>query len=313
MRYDRNGFPIPPQFEVELGNLVAADPKSLSTGKPSAQTARVGSRKRAFLLLIIAAGLLPAIVIPQALPIIRAAVVEWSLDRADLCEAQNDLAGAIMDINRALDWHGDEQNLLCRLAMLRLEDRDAASALLDANRAAVIAPMATAPLRVRALVHVVLDNANAALIDAGKVVELAARGDPDALTHRAYIRALVGRDLPAALDDINAAIVAGDADSAELLDTRGFILHLMGRHRDAIDELNRAIDAMQRFRRQLGLLADRLQPVELARRVRLLDHGLAVMFHHRALACTAIGLKEQAQQDFEVAKRRGFDPSRGIF
>jgi hypothetical protein len=40
---------------------------------------------------------------------------------------------------------------------------------------------------------------------------------------------------------------------------------------------------------------------------------MAVMLHHRALACRAIGLEEQAKQDFELADRKGFDPSRGIF
>jgi tetratricopeptide (TPR) repeat protein len=138
-------------------------------------------------------------------------------------------------------------------------------------------------------------------------------GDPEALNHRAYIRALVGRDLPEALVDIDAAIGGQREATPELLDTRGFILHLLGRTQEAIDQLNLAIDGMQQNRRQLALLAGRIDRSELSRRLRSLDHGLAVMLHHRALACEQAGLDEQSKQDFELAKKKGFDPARGIF
>lgn len=310
MRYDKDGFPIPPDFEFRSDG---SPEDGLSGPAAPARPARSGSRKRMLLVALAAAGLLPAVVGPELMPTIRRAVVEWSLERAAEREARSDVAGAVGDVSRALRWHGDDVELLCMRAMLRLENRDAAGALVDADRAAAMAPTAIQPRRVRALVQVVNGNADAALTDARMVVELASRGDPDALNHRAYVRALVGRELDDALIDIDAAIAsAGDA-SAELLDTRGYLLHLLGRQQEAIDQLNLAIDAMQQSRRQLALLAGRIDPVELARRQRAVDHALAVMFHHRGLACRAIGLEQQARQDLEVASRKGFDPSRGIF
>jgi tetratricopeptide (TPR) repeat protein len=301
MRYDKDGFPIPPDFDFRTDDSSEAGfPGAAASGgarQPSpARPSGGGSRKRMLLVAFVAAGLVPAIVGPELMPTIRRAVVEWSLERAAEREARSDVAGAVGDVSRALHWHGDDAELLCMRAMLRLENRDAAGALGDAERAAAMAPTAIQPLRVRALIHVVNANADAALADAGMVVELASRGDPDALNHRAYIRALVGRELPAALAD-----------------TRGYILHLLDRQQEAIDQLNLAIDSMQQSRRQLALLAGRIDPVELARRQRALDHGLAVMFHHRGLACRAIGLEQQARQDLEIAGRKGFDPSRGIF
>ena len=80
----------------------------------------------------------------------------------------------------------------------------------------------------RAIANVVLARPDDALADAMAAAELAGPGDPDALNHRAYVRALVGRDLPTALVDIEAAL-AGDAEPAfEMLDTRGFVQHLTG-------------------------------------------------------------------------------------
>jgi len=282
-------------------------------GDRSAMRPRAGAWKRWLLLAVILGGVVTAIVIPQSLAAVREAVVQWSLERAAECEARSDIVGAIADVSRALRWHGEEADLLCMRAMLSLEERDAPGSLEDAVRATAIAPTAVQPWRVRALVNVVLNDVDAALSAADMVVNLSAAGDPDALNHRAYIRGLVGRDLPAALADIDQALASGDESSAEMLDTRGFLLHLLGRHREAVDQLNLAITGMQQNRRKIGLLSGRVDPVQLACRLRGLDHGMAVMLHHRALACRAIGLEEQAKQDFELADRKGFDPSRGIF
>jgi tetratricopeptide (TPR) repeat protein len=166
---------------------------------------------------------------------------------------------------------------------------------------------------VRALANVVLERPDDALSDAEMVMSLSSRDDPEALNHRAYIRALVGRDLPAALEDIDRALAGGTESAPEMVDTRGYLLHLVGRHREAVDQLNEAINGLQQARRRLSLLSGRIDPVDLACRVRAMDHALAVMLHHRALACRAVGLEEQARQDFELAERKGFDPSRGIF
>jgi len=329
MRYDRHGFPIPAEFERPAVAQDAADfdrvgPRpamleqddgyGLGRAAPvPAGRQRPGAWKRWLLLAVILGGVVPAIVIPQVLPVVREVVVQWSLEQAAECEARGDIAGAVADVSRALRWLGDDADLLCMRSMLRLEERDASGCLEDAMRASGIAPTAVQPWRVRALVNVVLEDVESALAAADMVINLSAPGDPDALNHRAYIRGLVGRDLPAALADIDRAIGGSEEASPEMLDTRGFLLHLVGRHRDAVDQLNLAITGMQQNRRKLALLAGRVDPVQLACRVRVLEHGMAVMLHHRALACRAVGLEEQAKQDFDLADRKGFDPTRGIF
>jgi len=259
----------------------------------------------------------PVLLAPGIMPAVTEAVVSWSLERAIVREARGNVAAAIGDLGRAIRWCDDDADRRCRLlcwrAMLRIENLDARGAVADAEQAISIAPTSSQPRRVRALAHVILDESDAALDDAETAVALAGPADPEALNHRAYIRALVGRDLEAALTDIDAALPPDGNASPELLDTKGFVLHLLGRHHEAVDLLNVAIDGTQKTRRQLVELAGHADPDDLAYRLRSLDHGLAVMHQHRGLACRAMGLEGQAAQDLETAERKGYAPQRGIF
>jgi len=258
----------------------------------------------------------PAFVAPAVMPLVREAVITWSLERAVGREARGQVSAAVAELGRAVDWCPDNAMLRCRLlcwrAMLRIENRDPRGALADAAAGLAAAPTSTQPHRVQALAHVMLDQADDAIAAAEAAVQAAGAGNPEALNHRAYIRALVGRDLPAALADIDTALGGGDG-APELLDTRGFVLHLLGRHQEAIDQLNLAIDGAVQQQRRLASLVGRADTDEVASRLRSLDHGLAVMHQHRGLACRAAGLEGQARQDLDIAAKKGFDPSRGIF
>jgi len=306
MTYDKLGFPIPPGFEDAAAGV---------PGPPSRRATRPGRGKRLILLAALAA-VIPALAAPAALPVIRAAVVRWSVQRAIGCEARGQPAGAIGNLGRALAWSGDDavlaMELLCWRAALKLDTLDAAGAAADASRAADVAPLAARPRQVRALVNVVLAQPDAAVADAEAAVQLAGATDPEALNHRAYVRALVRRDLSGALADIEAALAGDPEPAAELLDTRGYVLHLVGRHQEAVDDLNRAIAMVEERRRAVAALARRGARAGVARELRALDRDLAVMHHHRGLACRAAGLEAQAEQDLEIAERKGFDPSRGV-
>ncbi len=319
MQYDRDGFPIPPEFKLPSPEQERDLPGGSQRPPAASRPRTAGTAKRWLLLLLLVGGVAPALLLPQLLPVLRSAIVEWSLQSAAEFEGRGRLDAAIGHVDRGLRWLGNDDGrmkarLLCWRAMLRLENRDTTGAIADASLAARLAPQAAEPRRVRALAHVVAKDPDAAVADAEAAVRLSAPGSPSALNHRAYIRALVGRDLPAALADIDAALEEAGGQDPEFLDTRGFILHLLGRHQEAIDLLNVAIDAMQQKRKQLvtaGVGQDDV--AALASALRTLDHGLAVMHHHRGLACDAAGLERQARQDFDIAKRKGFAPERGIF
>jgi tetratricopeptide (TPR) repeat protein len=320
MNYDRLGFPIPPEFDrpadeptVPVGRGAAA--------RPRGARGQAGPGKRIILVAVLLGLIVPALVAPAVMPAVRLGVMQWSLERAILREGRGSLGAAIDDMTRAIAWGGpvldaepaEKSRLLCWRAMLRIENRDPSAALADATLAATIAPTAVQPQRVMALAHVIRGDADAALAAAETAVELAGPENPEALNHRAYIRALIGRELEAALADIEAALEGSGEGSPEFLDTRGFVLHLLGRQQEALADLNAAIDATQEQRRRLLLLSGHITDGELAYRLRTADHGLAVMHHHRGLACQALGLRGQAEQDRAIAEKKGFDPGRGIF
>ncbi|MFZ4733734.1 MAG: hypothetical protein ACOYK7_14440 [Pirellulales bacterium] len=319
MRYDRDGFPIPPDFDplpyAEDGRSAAPPlPGGPAANWAPAPRRRAGGLKRSLIISLLLLGLPPAILGPEnVMKGIRMAVVRWSLDRAQEMEAEDDVGGALVEVNRAVEWLGeDDATLLCYRAWLRLYTGDAPGAIDDASRAAAIAPLALPPLRVRGLASVVSGDVEQALADATTVVDRSAPGDPDALNHRAYVRALVGRKLPEALADIDAALATVDEPaSAELLDTRGFILHLLGRDQEALEQMNEAIEGMLQQRRRVRFAGD--DGVIAKLRLRTIEQGLAVMFQHRGLICAKVGHEEQARQDLAKAQAMGYDPQRGVF
>ncbi len=329
MELDRDGFRIPPRFEPVPDDPGAFGPRSgravpvpaadsfeglrSGTRPPALPRGGAGRTKRGVVLGCLAALFLGTVGIPVLWPAVREAVVDWSLAGVDEAQARGDAAAALGHVDRALDWAGDDHRLLCLRGQLRMENGDAAGALVDVDRACALVPTAPQPLRLRALVNTILGRPDEALADAQAVVDLSTPGDPESLNLRAYTRALLRRDLPEALADIERSLARGGEESPEHLDTRGFILHLLGRNAEAIDDLNRAIDGMQESRKRLTPLAGRVDGAELARRLRSIDQSLAVMHHHRGEACAAAGFARQAEQDLDVAKRKGYDPSRGIF
>jgi hypothetical protein len=107
MQYDRLGFPIPREFEPPPNRGAASAPAS-SRGElwdpEESPRRRVGVGKRFFVWALLLFGVVPAILLPAALPLVREAMVQWSLERAMAHEARDDVAAAAVDVGRALVW-----------------------------------------------------------------------------------------------------------------------------------------------------------------------------------------------------------------
>lgn len=332
--YDSLGFPIPVDFDpVEAGRpgegfgpqnrwpgtngAAGSEPPSpeghRSRGRRPSPTKRPSAVKRLIVLSMLLVGVVPLAVGPALLPDLRVVVARWSLERARRFEVRDEPARAVAEVDRAIEWFGEDPEMLCLRAGLRLENRDPGGAKRDLGRAAELAPMAVEPLRIRAIVHASVGDADAAVADAEMACELAGGVDPQGINLRSYVRALVGRDLETALDEIGSVIETLGEPPPEYIDTRGYLLHLLGRHEEAVEDLETAIHQMRQIRRQVTLLTGRVDRLELARRLRSVDHALAVIIHHRGLALEALGRSKEAAEDFAVAARKGYDPGRGIF
>ena len=280
MQYDRLGFPIPKEFEASARH---AGPPSGDDRPPNRFDSEDGDRapprawRRYFLLGVLLLGVVPVLLMPNILPLIREWIIDGAVTQAMVAEGRGDVAAAARHVGRALSWvDGDaglQEHLLCWRSTLRLQDRDVRGAIADAGAAAMLAPRSARPLRTRAIAHVVAVDGHGRL-------------------------------------GIGQHRVGGE--SPEFLDTRGFLLHQLGRQHEAIDDLNRAIAGMQQSRRELVRRIGNADPAFVAWRLRPVEQALAVMHQHRALACRAAGLAAQAAQDFEVAQRKGFAPERGV-
>ena len=81
MQYDQLGFPIPAEFDP----LVDQDERDGFSRPPRSRAASAGSPqrgKRRFLGLLAGLVIVPLVVGPSLLPVVREGVIEWSLKRA---------------------------------------------------------------------------------------------------------------------------------------------------------------------------------------------------------------------------------------
>jgi len=163
----------------------------------------------------------------------------------------------------------------------------------------------------------------------------------------AYARALAGTDLELGLREVNQSLemivnqkldylknLGGDAppkiaeDSglrnyqeaeATILDTRGFLLHLLKQDEDALQDLDRAIqlyDECVAAKRKLLPTALEKVPAPLVageRTLREWQQTRAVLLHHRGLAHQALGHATEADRDLKSARDLGFAPANGVF
>ena len=194
-------------------------------------------------------------------------------------KGEDDLA--LKDFDQALRLEPHDVLALLARADLYLIKGDRARAEADYASATAIAPNPDVALYRRAAAH---DRAGLFQDETRDFDAIMARAPnraalPRLLNGRCWSRAEWGRELDAALTDCNAALVL-TPDSAQILDSRGFV----------------------RFR--LGLLQASLEDYEAA--LRLTPDRPASLFG-RGLAKLALGRKSEAASDFATARRLSRD------
>ncbi len=312
---DEHGFPIPITF----------DEPTVSSTSPTSRAPGGKARKKfagwKWLILFV----FPALLFGRQLVDLGwDFVANMQFQRAQESFAQGQLDDALMHANRAIQWEPEKMRhwRAYKLRATIYENQNRLSeSLEDCNTALQYAPKpdprlspnpkqkialeATEIYIVRAWTLQRLGKSQAALADCTTAIDAWPKhvfrdGSATLLNMRAYISALSGLELKQAADDIAEAIdIRGEIP--EFVDTRGCVLLKQGKYKEALADLEMAIQVVENQRR---LVPELMNDHDFER-------SLAVMYHHRSEVYEKLGDNAKAAQDSQRAVVGGYDPARG--
>lgn len=133
----------------------------------------------------------------------------------------------------------------------------------------------------------------------------------------AYARAVVGRDLEKAEANAEHAVRLSAGLDPAILDTRGYVYFLRGKHEAALEDLNQAVEASSRalesVQAQASQTTGTFQELEAKEQRQQLQKALAVMLYHRSLVHDALGNEDDAVADRAHVRELGFEPNERLF
>lgn len=295
---DKDGFPIPVTFSE-------VTPAKKIRGGRTAWIVRS-------LLLLAAMGLMVGAAIKAIGP---EHIARWYQKRAFDRYDNDDLRGAVADMDRALSWKPEDTEFYYQRALFREKSHDLEGSLDDYNRVIETKPNFAAAYAGRSTVYQRLERHREAIDDVTRAIELSAKTNHNLLNHRAYTRAIANTELDEALVDIQQAIDLIGRDEAAYLDTRGYIYYLLDRQEEALKDMDRAVQLAALHRKQdlQTAAARRNSRGRLARIERMHNESEAVMIYHRGLVHEKLGHTEQADADKGRGLQLGFNPAEGVY
>lgn len=303
-------YEAPPEPPAEVGPLATAEPvESVPVRRWwRSRTARVGL---ASLVLLVA---LAIAVEPWVRRQIGVMTAQWYAVRGEAEFLNGDLPAALELLDQSVAWAPEDPAVRYVRAVVRAENDDLQGALADFNEVVKLSPTYASGYSGRANVYQRMRRYPEAIDDLTTALRNRPKWDPEGWNERAYVRALAGVDLQAALDDVEEAIRLSPDENANYLDTRGLIHHKLEDQDRALDDLNRAIQLTEAQREQWRLQAekDAVDPRRRNARIAYFDRALAVMYQHRSLVHAALENAENSEKDAAQARQLGYDPSRGI-
>jgi tetratricopeptide (TPR) repeat protein len=306
--HDEHGFPIPKDFDGS-----DARPQSRRLRMPRSQSARRW----------LAVGIVLLVIGGLTLPLLRESgpptLADWYRQRAEQRYGSGDLSGALDDLDRAIDWHPERADFYFLRGIYRLDDHDTEGflemSLADFDEALRIDPKNGRFHHGRSLPLLRLGRHREALDAVDRYMEFDPLVDAVPFNRRAYARALAEMELEEGLADVEEAIKRGGTRNHAFLDTRGYLLYLLGRYDSALDDLNEAIGLAERRRQAVSRLLDdaHVEPGEKSFEIKRMDHDLAVLHHHRGLIHQKLDNKPQAKEDLDRGDELGYDPDKGVW
>jgi len=236
---------------------------------------------------------------------------------------------AIHAANEAVSWLPDDGHPYLMRGELRRDApkglRDLQGSLDDFNQLIKLSPYFATGFAGRARTLQRLGRHQEAIDDYSSAIRLSAEDDDGPWNARAYARALARIDLEAALEDVERAIrmrnerAEGEGFKepaiATYLDTRGYILHLLGHEKEALTDLDKAIEQTENERElwEAKLDSSTENPDLVSLQKLAFEQTLAVMYHHRGEIHQAMGHDALSSHDLNKADTLGFDPDNGVF
>jgi tetratricopeptide (TPR) repeat protein len=312
-KFDEHGFPLPPRFE----DLKYHDDEPKKRAKVSLKA------KRWVLIAIVVLVIFPAFFGKDLLNKARGLVADWLSDQAMQKYMEGDLTGALTDMDQAVDWNPKNWELLARRGDLREELNDLKGGLSDFTAAIEI----YARKRIRrsekeawkrqlseyhsrrSWIYVRLGRRDEAMADADLAIQYFE--SPNNLNGRAYARAVlkIENQLEDGLRDVDTAL-RRTGNNPNMLDTRGYLLHLLGRNEEAKKDMDSAIDSVEHERGQVQ--RQFFGHPGLVRQLQHYDRALAVMYQHRGLIHQQLKNDKEAEKDLRRAEDLGYNPAQGV-
>lgn len=249
-------------------------------------------------------------------------ISQWHLASALRHHADHQDAAAQVSLADALRWNPENLNAHLVQSQWERQAKDYSAALAACEQAAQLAPDDVRMLYERSQVLQHLGRGADAVADWKRIAELNEQHERLSVERvwngLAYARAIANLELDAALADAQKA-VEREPNSAELLDTRGYILYRMGKHTEARQDLDKAVtryEALWETAQRTAAKGPAAGSGEAALSpdvLRELALGLAVMRYHRALVLDALGEKDNAEADRARVRELGFTPDETLF
>jgi tetratricopeptide (TPR) repeat protein len=306
-RLDKYGFPIPPGFD-ELPRADGTPPQAMGDSR----------RLRSFLKLAVVVGILAAVcfhfdVGGKA----RGIFARFHAQKAEELRLRGDLDRALKEADQAVGWAPQSGLLLFIRGQIHFQRKDYDKALADVDTALAQDPNDERARNLQLSVLFQLKRHHEAAAAATEMIERHLGDRIEHLNSRAYSRALGKFELVEALADIDE-VLTDSPDNGMYLDTRGYVLFQLGRDKEALADLSRAIELVEKERDQIEL-ASKQQPLPakaqelVARQMKAFDHHLAVMYHHRGEVHEQLGNADEAKKDLFIGLKLGFNPDEGVF
>jgi tetratricopeptide (TPR) repeat protein len=303
-----------------------SDPQQIAKNPPRSSPPKTersylpGRANRRFVALV-----LLIIVAPYLAMQIPREIGRWQLAQAILLREKGDKEPAYEKLTAAMRWFPQNAELLLTRAEWRLADGQRDEALADCDQMLDSSGENISALLLHANFLQEVGEFTRAVDDWKRIYDYSQRsgrpGRATALNGLAYAQAVAESELDAAFWYANEALEL-EPNSAHILDTRGYILHLQGIDDEALIDLDRAVAGIDELLKTPNYVEANEESTSQRRSGKLktvqamsdTKRAVAVVHYHRSQVLKALGRHEEAELELGLVRKLiGREPDKSLF